>query len=63
MEINNKEFKRTKEVRNNYEWPTDPHLSSLRVIRPNINYPDIENNWPGFFTEVSLVYLAEKYKP
>jgi hypothetical protein len=63
MELNNKEFKRTKDHRNNYEVPTDPYLSSLRVIRPGINYPDIENNWPGFFTEVNLKFLAQKFKP
>lgn len=28
-----------------------------------IVYPDVENNWPGFFKETSLEYLTEKYKP
>jgi len=48
-ELNSKEFKRTKDVRDNYDTPVDPLLTSLRVIRHDISYPNIENNYPEFF--------------
>jgi len=49
MELNPKEYKRIRAHRQDYTYPTDSHLTSLRVIRPDVNYPNIENNWPGFF--------------
>ena len=61
-EINHKEKKRAFDE-NNVDEPIHPIYQQLRVLPPTIEYPEIENNWPGFFEEVNLMHLANKYKP
>ena len=60
--INPKERKRLTNEHDLDEDIFEPY-QELRVRPVTIKYPDIENNWPGFFTEVNLEHLAEKYKP
>jgi hypothetical protein len=60
--INPKERKRIKDEQDLEEEIYMPYCE-LRVLPTQIEYPDIENNWPGFFKETSLMHLAEKYKP
>jgi len=33
----------------NFSIPPDPNLRKLKVLHHRIGYPDMEDNWPGFF--------------
>lgn len=61
-EFNHKERRRAFDE-NNLEEEIYPIYQSMRVLPPDIGYPQIENNWPGFFDEVRLPHLAAKFKP
>lgn len=62
MQINPKEKKR----RNNeldLEEPIFEPYCEIRVRPRTIKYPTIEDNYPGFFEETSLMHLCKKYMP
>ena len=60
--INPKERKR---LVNEQDLSEEIHVpyQELRILPTTITYPDLENNWPGFFEETGLMHIAEKYKP
>jgi len=60
-ELNNKERKRIKNE-HDYDEPTDPALQQLRVLPPDIKYPDIAN-YPDFYDQIGYPHLADKYPP
>ena len=62
MQINPKEKKRRFDEQNLNEDIFEPYCQ-VRVRPRQIQYPTVENNFPGFFEETSLMHLAHKYVP